>query len=74
MGYFKAYIEFNKAYVEPHSWIKLAKAQLAKLDDSTIREAGTSKKSTKKSNVATTKASSTDLALQADIVSEIKQA
>ncbi len=55
--------------------IKPAKAQLAKLDDSTGREAGVSKKSTKKSNhVTTAEGSLTDLALQAELLSEIKQA
>jgi hypothetical protein len=32
-GYFKAYKESNKAYVENCIRIKLAKAKLAKLDD-----------------------------------------
>jgi hypothetical protein len=73
-GYFKAYIESNKAYVEQRSRIKLAKAQLTKLDDCTNGEAETSRSSTKKSNLTTTEASPTDSALQAELVSEIKQA
>ena len=44
-GYFKAYEENNKAYVELRGKIKSAKAQLATLDKSAIGEAGTSKKS-----------------------------
>jgi hypothetical protein len=68
-GYFKAYIESNM-----RSRIKLAKAQLSKLDNSTNGEAGTSKKSTKKSNVTTAEARPTDPALQAELVFEIKQA
>jgi hypothetical protein len=72
-GFFKAYIESNEAYVKQRSWIKLAKAQLAELDDSTNKGAvGKSKKSTKKSNVTTAEASPTDSALQAKLVSEIK--
>ncbi len=54
--------------------IKQTKAQLAELDDSTGREAGSSRKSNKKSNVTTAEASPADPALQADIVPEIKQA
>jgi hypothetical protein len=72
-GYFKAYMEANKVYAEQHSVIKQAKAQLAELDDSTGGEAGTSRKSNKKSNVTTSEASSADPALQADLVCEIKQ-
>jgi hypothetical protein len=62
-GYFKVYEESNKAYVEHHGRNKLAKAQLAELDDSTKGEAGTFKKSTKKSNVTTADASQADPAL-----------
>jgi hypothetical protein len=61
--YFKAYVESNMAYVEQHVKIKQAKAHLAELDDSTDGEAGTSKKSTKKSNVTTAEASQADTAL-----------
>jgi hypothetical protein len=71
---FKTYVESNKAYVEQRRRIKLAKAQQAELDDSTNGQAGTFKKSTKKSNVTTAAASQADIALQADIVTEIKQA
>jgi hypothetical protein len=73
-GYFKAYKEANEAYVEHFSRVEQAKAQLAKLDDSTNGEAGPPKKSTKKSNVTTAEASQADPALQAELVSEIKQA
>jgi hypothetical protein len=54
--------------------IKQANAQLAELDDSTNGEAGTSKESTKKSNMTTAEASPAGPALQTGIVSEIKQA
>ncbi len=73
-GYFKAYVESNKVYMEQCSWIKQGKAQLAELDDSTNREAETSRKSNKKSNVTNAEASQADPALQADLVFEIKQA
>ncbi len=52
-GYFKAYMESNKVYTEQCSVIKQAKAQLAELDDSNGREAETSRKSNKKSNMTT---------------------
>jgi hypothetical protein len=73
-GYFKAYMESNEVYMEKYGRIKQAKAQLAKLDDSTNGEAGTSRKFNKKSNVATAKASPADKAMQADLMTEIKQA
>ncbi len=60
--------------MEQRGVIKQGKAQLAELDDSTCREAGTSRKSNTKSNVTTAEASPADPALQADIVSEIIQA
>jgi hypothetical protein len=62
-GYFKASKEADKAYAGHHSRINQAKAQLAKLDDSTDGEAGTSKQSTKKINVTTAEASPADPAL-----------
>jgi hypothetical protein len=62
-GYFKAYKESNEAYVEHCGRIKLAKAQLAKQDDSTNGEAGPPEKSTKKSNLTTAEASPADPAL-----------
>jgi hypothetical protein len=71
-GYSKTNEESNKAYAENCGRIKLAKAQLAELDDSTGGEAGPPKKSTKKSNVTTAEASQADPALQAELVSEIK--
>jgi hypothetical protein len=46
-GHFKAFKENTKAYVELRGKIKSAKAQLAKLDESTGGEVGTSKKSKK---------------------------
>jgi hypothetical protein len=73
-GYSKAYKLANESYVECCSRIKQSKAQLVELDNSTNGEAGTSKKSTKKSNVTTAEASPADQALQAELVSEIKQA
>ncbi len=51
-GYFKAYKENNEAYVELRGKIKSAKAQLATLDESTIGEDGTSKKSKKTQEAA----------------------
>jgi hypothetical protein len=53
--------------------IKQTKVQLAKLDESTGREAKTSRKSKKKSNETTANANQTDLALQADIQAKLKQ-
>jgi hypothetical protein len=73
-GYFKADEESNKVYTEQCSAIKQAKVQLAELDDSTGKEARTSAKSIKKSNATTAKASPADPALQADVISEVKQA
>jgi hypothetical protein len=74
-GYFKAYGIANKAYMELCGVIKQVKAQLAELDRSTNRGAGTSKKSTKqKFNVTTAEASQADPALQAEPMSDIKQA
>ncbi len=60
--------------MEQSSRFKVVKAQLPELDDSINREAGTSKKSTKKSNVTTAEASPTDPALWAKLMPEIKQA
>ncbi len=73
-GNFKTYVDSNKAYIEECGRIMLAKAKLATLDDSTDREAGPPKKSTKISNVTTAEASQADPALQAELVSELKQA
>jgi hypothetical protein len=73
-GYFKAYVESNEVYTEQCGVIKQVKAQLAKLDDSTGREARSSRKSNMKSNVATAVACPADPAPQADILSEITQA
>jgi hypothetical protein len=54
--------------------IKLANAQLAKSNDSTMGEAGPPKKSIKKTNVTIAECSQADPTLQAKLVSEIKHA
>ncbi len=36
-GYFKAYVDSNKVYMDQRSVIKQVKAQLAKLDDFTLQ-------------------------------------
>jgi hypothetical protein len=72
--YFKVNVESNKVYMELRGVIKQTKAQLAKLDDLTGGEAGTLRKSNKKSNLTIAEASQADTALQADIMAEIKQA
>ncbi len=51
-GYFKTYKENDEASVKLRGKIKSAKAQLATLDESTIGEAGTSKKSKKTQEAA----------------------
>jgi hypothetical protein len=51
-GYFKAFEENTKSYVELCSKIKSVKAQLAKLDEYTGGEVGTSKKSKKAQEAA----------------------
>ena len=72
-GYFKAYEENNKAYVELRGKIKSAKAQLATLDESAIGEAGTSKKS-KKTQEAAAANDQVAPALQAKIEAELSSA
>ncbi len=72
-GYFKAYKENNEAYVELRGKIKSAKAQLATLDESAIREAGTSKKS-KKTQEAAAANDQVAPALQAEIEAELSSA
>jgi hypothetical protein len=64
----------NKVYLEQCGVVKQVKAQLAQLDGSTGGEAGTSKKSIKKSTVTAAEESTADLTMQADYMSEIKQA
>jgi hypothetical protein len=48
MGYFKAHKDANKAYGEQHELVKQAKAALYKLDGTTSKGAGSSKKSSTK--------------------------
>jgi hypothetical protein len=47
-GYFKAYNEFTKAYLEQCKLVKQVKAHLAKLDGTTSKVTGSSMKSSKK--------------------------
>ncbi len=54
--------------------VKQAKAHLAKLDGTTSEVAGSSKKSTKKPKETAAAASPADPALQAEYMSDIKQA
>ncbi len=72
--YFKAHEEANKAYVEQCKWVTQAKAHLAKLDGTTSNVTGYSKKSTKTPKETAAAASPADLALQAEYMSDIKQA
>ena len=72
-GYFKAYEENNKAYVELCGKIKSAKAQLATLDESAIGETGTSKKSKKTQEAAAVNDQVTP-ALQAKIEADVSAA
>jgi hypothetical protein len=46
-GYFKAHVDANKVYMEQPDLVKQAKAHLAKLDGTTSKGTGSSKKSTK---------------------------
>jgi hypothetical protein len=66
-GIFKVYVESKEVSTEQRGRIKQVKDQLAELDDSTTREARTSRKSNKTSNVATNEASPTDPALRANL-------
>jgi hypothetical protein len=73
-GYFKAQEDANEAYLEQHNLVKQAKAHLAKIDGTTSEGTGSSKKSTKKPKETAAAASQADSALQADYMSDIKQA
>jgi hypothetical protein len=73
-GYFKAYKESTKAYLEQCKLVKQAKAHLAKIDGTTSKVTGSSKKPTKNPKEITTAASPADQSLQAEYLSEIKQA
>jgi hypothetical protein len=59
-GYFKAHKDTNKAYVEQLKLVKQAKAVLAKLDGTTSKGAGSSRKSSKKPKEAAAAASQPD--------------
>ncbi len=73
-GYFKAQEDANEAYLEQHNLVKQAKAHLAELDGTTSEGTGSSKQSTKKPKETAAAASQADPALQADYMSDIKQA
>jgi hypothetical protein len=73
-GYFKAREDANEAYVEQRDLLKQAKAHLAKLDGTTSKGTESSKKSTKKPKETTATAFQPDPALQAEYMSDIKQA
>jgi hypothetical protein len=73
MGYLKAHEENNEAYMELCGKIKSAKAQLATLDKSAIREAGTFKKS-KKTQEAAVANDQVALALRAKIEADLSSA
>jgi hypothetical protein len=60
--------------VEQHDLVKHAKTHLAKLEGTTCEETGSSKKATKKLKETAAAASQADPALQAEYVSDIKQA
>jgi hypothetical protein len=70
--YFKAQKDANKAYVEQRNLVKQAKAHLAKLDGTTSKGTGSSKRSTKKPKETAAVASQADPALQAEYVSDIR--
>ncbi len=73
-GYFKAHKAANMAYLEQCKLAKQAKTHLAKPDGTTSKVTGASKKSTKKPNKTAAVASPADPSLQAEYVSDIKQA
>jgi hypothetical protein len=73
-GYFKAHKDAIKAYVEQCDLVKQAKAALAKLDGTTSNGTGSSRKSSKKLKETAATARQPDPTLQADNLSEIKQA
>jgi hypothetical protein len=64
-GHFKAHKETHEAYVEQCDLVKQAKAALAKLDRTTSKDAGTSKKSSKKHKEAAAMADASEPELQA---------
>ncbi len=73
-GYFKAHKDANKAYVEQHNLVMQVKAHLAKLDKTTSKGTGLYKDSTKKPKETAVAASQAHPALQAEYMSDIKQA
>jgi hypothetical protein len=73
-GYFKAHKDASLAYVEQRNLVKQAKAALAKLDGTTSEGTGLSRKSSEKPKETAAAASQADPALQAEYLSDIKQA
>jgi hypothetical protein len=63
-GYFKTHSKANKAYVEQRKLVKHVKATLAKLDGTTSKETGSSKKPSKRQKEATATAGQPDSNLQ----------
>jgi hypothetical protein len=67
-------LESTEANLEQGKLVKQAEAHLAKLDGTTSKVTGSTKKPTNKPKETTVAASPADPALQAEYVSEIKQA
>jgi hypothetical protein len=70
----KAHKDAHEAYFERCNLVNQAKAHLAKLDGTTSKGTGSSKKATKKLKETAAVASQADPALQAEYMSDIKQA
>ncbi len=73
-GSFKAHEDANEAYVEQRKLVKQAKATLAKLDGTTSKWTGSSKKPSKKHKEAVAIVSQPYPDLQADYVSDLEKA
>jgi hypothetical protein len=73
-GCFKAHDEVNEAYVEQRELVKQAKATLTKLDGTTSKGAGTSKKLSKKHKEDTAMADAPEPDLRAMYQLDLKKA
>jgi hypothetical protein len=73
-GHFKAHNKAHEAYVEQLKLVKQAKATLAKLDGTTSKGTGSSKKPFKKHKEAAATASQPDPNLQAEYHLDLKKA
>jgi hypothetical protein len=73
-GCVKAHKDANLAYVAQHDLVKQTKATLAKLDGAISNGTGSSRKSSKKLKKNAATGSQSDQELQAEYLSEIKQA